>query len=70
MSGTAVSNANQNYECPICKGISVSSVLSVTTNSTYAILVCNSCGLAFAAPRPTAEELKSILFINVFYQRS
>jgi 2-polyprenyl-3-methyl-5-hydroxy-6-metoxy-1,4-benzoquinol methylase len=43
--------------CPACQGSEVVSRLRVRTVSDFVIYQCRACGLAFAWPRPTSEEL-------------
>jgi len=48
---------NGGERCPVCSGSLLHKALEVQTDKLYSILVCGGCHLAFAAPRPTPEEL-------------
>lgn len=44
-------------QCPSCAGTSKATGIRARTDQEYAINKCTSCGLAFALPRPTPEQL-------------
>lgn len=43
--------------CPVCRVDSIPTRITKTTTRTFSIERCRGCGLAFATPRPTEEEL-------------
>lgn len=52
--------------CPICSANSIREIFQTETSSRFSIVQCKSCGLVFAAPRPTSSELDEFYSSDYF----
>lgn len=55
--------------CPVCANAMVrSSRITVNTTKRFTIVRCSSCGLAYATPRPTVDEL-AVFYSATYFNR-
>lgn len=58
--------ATEVVSCPVCGGHRARKAFSVTSTRRFVFHKCTTCGLAYAWPRPTLEELDQIYSADYF----